>query len=108
VGHYVWYSGLALIVAALALAAGDRPPTRDPFGIVLAVLFGVTVFANCVEGGTPILGLATGIAFVAWGLRRRDGLAWLLVPAYTVVVVSLIGWGIYWRGWPQFSELGWL
>ena len=48
------------------------------------------------------------MVFVAWGLRRRDGLAWLLVPAYAVAVVGLVGWGIYWLGWPQFSELGWI
>jgi hypothetical protein len=108
VGHYIWYGGLALVVAALALAAGDRPATRSPFGIALAVLFGFTVFTNSVEGGTPWLGLATGAAFVVWGLRRRDRLAWLLVPAYAVAVVALLAWGSYWRGWPQFSELGWI
>ena len=108
VGHYVWYGGLAVIVAALAFAAGDRPPTRNPAGIALAVLFGFTVFTNSVEGGTPVLGLATGSFFVAWGLRRRDRLAWLLAPTYAVAVVALVGWGVYWGGWPQFSELGWL
>ena len=108
VGHYVWYGGLTVIVAALALAAGDRRLARNPLGIMLAVLFGLTVFTNCVEGGTPLLGLATGVVFVAWGLRRRDRLGWLLVPAYTVAVGALVGWGSYWRGWPQFSELGWL
>jgi hypothetical protein len=108
VGHYVWYGGLALVVAALALAAGDRRLAATPLAIVLAVLFGFTVFTNSVEGGTPLLGIATGIVFVAWGLRQRDRLAWLLVPAYAVAVGALAGWGIYWHGWPQFSELGWL
>jgi hypothetical protein len=108
VGHYVWYGGLALVVAALALAADELPAARNPFGIALAVLFGFTVFTNSVEGGTPWLGLATGVAFVIWGLRRRDRLAWLLVPAYAVAVAALAAWGSYWRGWPQFSELGWI
>lgn len=108
VGHYIWYGGLTVIVAALVLAAGDRPSTWNPVGILLAVLFGFTVFTNSVEGGTPLLGLATGVAFVAWGLTRRHRLAWLLVPAYGTAVLALLGWGIYWLGWPQFSELGWL
>lgn len=108
VGHYVWYGGLAVVVAALALAAGDRPGTRSPLGIALAVLFGFTVFTNSVEGGTPLLGLATGVVFVAWGLRCRDRLAGLLVPAYGVAVAGLLGWGAYWGGWPEFSELGWI
>jgi hypothetical protein len=108
VGHYIWYGGLTVIVAALVLAAGNRPSTRNPAGILLAVLFGFTVFTNSVEGGTPLLGLATGAVFVAWGLHRRDRLAWLLVPSYAVAVAALVAWGVYWRGWPEFSELGWL
>lgn len=108
VGHYVWYGGLAVVVAALVLAAGDRVLTRSPLAIVLAALFGLTVFTNSVEGGTPLLGLATGVLFVTWGLRRRGRLGWLLVPAYAVAVAALTGWGVYWRGWPQFSELGWI
>jgi hypothetical protein len=108
VGHYVWYGGLAVVVASLALAAGDRPARRSALAIVLAVLFGFTVFTNSVEGGTPLLGLATGVVFVGWGLRRRDRLAGLLVPAYGVAVLLLVGWGAYWSGWPEFSEVGWL
>ncbi|MGH3071593.1 MAG: hypothetical protein ACRDNB_04885 [Gaiellaceae bacterium] len=108
VGHYVWYGGLAAVVAALALAAGGRAATRSPVAIVLAILFGFTVFTNSVEGGTPLLGLATGIGFLVWGLRQRDRLAGLLVPAYAVAVAGLLGWGAYWQGWPQFSELGWI
>ena len=108
VGHYVWYGGLAVLVAALVLAAGDRSFASSPVGISLALLFGFTVFTNSVEGGTPLLGLATGIVFVAWGLRLRGRLGWLLVPAYAAALAALAGWGIYWRGWPQFSELGWL
>jgi hypothetical protein len=30
------------------------------------------------------------------------------VPAYTLAFVGLLGWGVYWRGFPQFSELGWI
>ena len=109
VGHYIWYGGLAVIVGGPGARRGQSPAHPGPgSGFVLAVLFGFTVFTNSVEGGTPLLGLATGVVFVAWGLRRRDRLAWLLVPAYAVTVVALVGWGIYWRGWPQFSELGWL
>jgi len=109
VGHYLWYAGLAGVVAALALAAGDQPPPRNrTFALVLAALFGATVFTNSVEGGTPFLALGTAIFFVAWGVRRRRGAAWLLVPTYSIVIVGLCAWGAYWRGFPQFSELGWI
>lgn len=108
VGHYLWYGGLAVVVAALALAADRSPLPASPLRGPLAVLFGFTVFTNSVEGGTPILGLATAVAFVAWGLRRRGRRGWLLVPAYGVALAGLAGWGAYWGGWPQFSELGWI
>lgn len=108
VGHYVWYGGLAVVVAALALAADRRRLPANPVRSPLAALFGFTVFTNSVEGGTPLLGIVTALGFVVWGLRRRGRLAWLLVPAYGVALAGLVGWGAYWRGWPQFSEIGWI
>ena len=108
VGHWIWYSGLALVVLALALALDTRPRPRSAWAYVLSLAFGATIFTNSVEGGTAALGLATSIGFVAWGMRRRDGIRWLLVPAYALALVALVAWGVYWRGFPQFSELGWL
>jgi hypothetical protein len=108
VGHYFWYGGLAVVVAALAFALHRNPLPRSPWRDALAVLFGFTVFTNSVEGGTAVLGLATSVAFVAWGVRRRGRMGWLLVPAYGVALVGIVAWGVYWRGFPQFSELGWI
>ena len=107
VGHYVWYGGQAVVVAGLALALGGRPAPASRWWIPLALAYGFTVFTNAVEGGTPVLGIATALVFIAWGLRRRRQLAWLLVPSYGVALAGLIGWGAYHGGFPQFSELGW-
>lgn len=107
VGHYLWYGGLAGLVVALGLALGELPRRVSPASVFLALLFGLTVFTNSVEGGTALFGLAASSAFVAWGLRRRNRLASLLVPTYGVAAAALIGWGVYWGGFPQFSELGW-
>ena len=108
VGHYVWYGGLAGIVAALALALDELPRPASAAGYALAVLFGLTVFTNSVEGGTPLLGLATSVVFVAWGFQRRLHAPVLLLVAYSVAALGLLAWGVYWRGFPQFSELGWI
>jgi hypothetical protein len=108
VGHWLWYGGLAGIVATLAYALRDVPSSRSVWALVLSLGFGVTVFTNSVEGGTVALGLACGVAFVAWGVRRRGRVPELLVPAYAVAFVALVGWGLYWQGFPQFSELGWI
>jgi hypothetical protein len=108
VGHWLWYSGFAVIVATLAHALAAVPSPRSIWSLVFALAFGLTVFTNSVEGGTAPLGLATGVVFVAWGLRSRQRAPELLVPAYAVTLLCLAGWGAYWRGFPQFSELGWI
>jgi hypothetical protein len=108
VGHWLWYAGLAGIVATLALALDAVALPLNSLSLALAVAYGLTVFTNSVEGGTAALGLVSGAVFVAWGLRRRGRAPQLLVPAYAVTLVCLLGWGIYWRGFPQFSELGWI
>jgi hypothetical protein len=108
VGHYLWYGGLAGLVVALGLAVGDLPRPAWPVSLPLALLFGFTVFTNTIEGGTAPLGLLTSGAFVVWGLYRRERLLGLLVPTYGLALAALAGWGAYWLGFPQFSELGWL
>lgn len=102
IGHYVWYGGLYLLVAALALA---RIASGSAWRWPLAALFGFTVATNGIEGGTPVFTLVAAAAFLAWGVRRRDG---LLLGAFGVATVLLAGWGLYWRGFPEFSDLGWI
>lgn len=108
IGHYLWYGGLAGLVAALGLALGDLPRPGWRVGLPVALLFGFTVFTNSIEGGTALLGLLTSGAFLVWGIYRRERLLVLLVPTYGLALVALAGWGLYWLGFPQFSELGWL
>jgi hypothetical protein len=112
VGHYLWYAGLFLLVAALALALADRPaPGRAAWP--LAALFGLTAATNGIEGGTAVFSLAVSLVFVGWGWQHRRASGSLLVTAYGVTTLLLAGWGLYWgltdgRWFPQFSELGWI
>jgi len=108
VGHWLWYLGFALLVATLAHALAAVPSPRSAWSLPVALVFGFTVFTNSVEGGTVPLGLVTGVVFVVWGLRSRQRVPELLVPAYAVTLACLVGWGAYWGGFPQFSELGWI
>ena len=102
VGHYVWYAGLYLLMAALVLVLPAlRSRTRWP----LAALFGLTLATNGVEGGTPVFTLLVAAGFLAWGLRRRND---VVVCAAGVAAVLIAGWGLYHQGFPQFSELGWI
>jgi len=108
VGHWLWYSGLAGMVATLAYALGELPAPRSAWALMLSLGFGFTICTNSIEGGTPALGLASAVVFVTWGLRRRGRLPELLVPGYALAFVGLACWGVYWGGFPQFSELGWI
>jgi hypothetical protein len=111
VGHYIWYAGLALVIFALAR---ELSPRALPTGRVLAVAYlgaaalGITIFDNLDEGGTVAAGAVMVAAFVGYGWRFRRTSGRLLLVAYGLSALVLIGWGIYWGGWPQFSQLGWI
>ena len=111
IGHYVWYTGLALVIFALARELAPRAlPTGRSLGLAYfgAVALGVTIFDNLDEGGTVAAGSVMVAAFIAYGWRFRRTSGRLLVVAYGLTALGLIGWGLYWGGWPQFSQLGWI
>ena len=102
VGHYVWYAGLYLLLAALVLVL---PAVRGQARWPLAALFGLTLATNAVEGGTPVFTLLVAAAFLVWGARRRSD---VVITTAAVATVLIAGWGLYHSGFPQFSELGWI
>jgi hypothetical protein len=108
VGHYVWYGGLALVVAALARTAGRLPRARGPWAWVLAVLSGLTWFTNGVEGATPVFSLVLAAAATAWAWRVRDRLGAVLLVAAATGTLLLAGFGLWQGGFPEFTELGWI
>jgi hypothetical protein len=103
VGHWIWYLGLTLLVTALVRAL--PPVGLSTWAVLGAVLAGFTWFDNTVEGGVPYLGIAAaiGVGGYAWGRREVP-----IAAAYGLALVLLITWGIWQRGFPQFSELGWI
>ncbi|MCU1672221.1 MAG: hypothetical protein JWN77_334 [Frankiales bacterium] len=103
VGHYLWYGGLYLMMWALVRVV--RPVPGGSWSWPLAALVGLTLATNAIEGATPHLTLAVALAFLAVAVRRRDP---RLVLLFAVTVVALAGWGLYWQGFPEFSELGWI
>jgi hypothetical protein len=108
VGHYLWYIGFALIVATLAATLSERRHRGGAGAHLLALLVGFTNFTNCVEGQTPILGIATAVLFVGWGFVTRDGLGRLLLTAYGFSLLLFAVFGIWQGGFPEFSTLGWI
>ncbi|HVE64490.1 MAG TPA: hypothetical protein VNB94_11895 [Mycobacteriales bacterium] len=111
VSHYIWYAGLAVVVFALAraLARGGALAQVGPAGYLLAGLFGLTWTTNAIEGGTVALSAAAAVGFVGFAMKTRGAsVSRALLSAYGLSLVLLTVWGGWHRGFPQFSELGWI
>jgi hypothetical protein len=107
-GHYLWYGGLTLVLAALAAALARREPARGALAPVLAAATGITFTTNALEGHTALASLAAAAAFTAWGWATRDRLGRLLLPAFAPALLLLTAHGIWHRGFPAPSDLGWI
>lgn len=113
VGHWVWYLGLLLVVAAVTRAVLDGRGVgarTSVAGVVLALLTGISLANTWIEGRTPWLGLAAAAAFTAWGLRRRTRGGTLWAVCFGLALVQLVGWGAYWwltagRVFPEYYDV---
>jgi hypothetical protein len=81
------------------------PLGLSAWAVVGAAVAGFTWFDNTVEGGVPYLGIAAAILVGGYAWHRR---AAPIVAAYGFALLLLITWGIWQRGFPQFSQLGWI
>ena len=114
VSHWIWYTGLFLVMAALAWAVRGRELAVGVVDQVVALLMAITVVNTYIEGATPWLGLVFLAAALTAGLRwRPDGVARLLIVIGGAGLVMLVAWGAYWyladgSLFPEFSELGWI
>jgi hypothetical protein len=97
VGHWLWYTGVALVAASLARGMARRPRSTHPLAWPLALATGATWATNAVGGQFTLAGLVLGSAAIGWGWRERDGLGvlWLAVG---LVAVPLLG-GAWVFGW---------
>jgi hypothetical protein len=107
VGHHLWSAGVVLVVLAIARAAHDRP-APPPAAYLLAVLVGVTFFTNAVEGSMAVFGLVAAAFLTLVGWTQRDGFGRVILAAYGIALVLLIGFGVWQGGYPEFTELGWV
>jgi hypothetical protein len=114
--HYLWHVGIVGLSAFLIFRQWQSPFTEEKaplWPIALAgVIHGFTYFLIVVEGGTAPLGVTFAILAVLFGLiwgRKRisqQPLVTFFFISYAIAMLFFIGWGIYWRGLPQFSEVG--
>lgn len=90
VGHEIWYAGVALVVAALAMTMPGRP-RPGWVGYLLALAVGATWASNAVGGrGTVVAALVVATAFAVWGWRHRHDLGLTLLVGFAPAAAFLL------------------
>lgn len=103
VGHWLWYAGFALLLAALARAVVLRV---HPVSAALAIGTGVTWTTNALEGTTAVGSLLVAVGLAGWGWQRQnEGTGRLLLLAFGTSAVLLAGYGMWHDGFPAPSSL---
>jgi hypothetical protein len=112
--HYVFHIGVLGLAALLIYRE-----SRHPAGLVTAwwatipagVVYGFTLFTITNEGKTVPIGLPFACLvtlFGVWGRKKlgRQPLLAFFCIACALALLLYIGWGLYWGGFPEFSEVG--
>jgi hypothetical protein len=113
--HCLWHFGI-LGLAGLTIYRESRSPrgipTVWPVMIPAGLLYGFTYFCIFLEGQTVLLGLPFAVlvtllslVFERNNLALRPFLAFFFVASLAAVVLFM-GWGLYWNGFPQFTDVG--
>ena len=114
--HYLWH--LSIIgLAALIVFRQWRNPFAEVQGISwqtisAGVIHGFTYFIIIIEGATTPLGVPFAVLLtlfgLIWGRKRfsRQPLLFFFFIASFVATLFFVGWGIYWQGLPEFSQVG--
>jgi hypothetical protein len=114
-GHILWHLGVVGLAALLIYRDWRKPAglaTKWWAAILGGFLYGFTFFCIFLEGQTVLLGLpfvliVTALTLV-WGRRQlaQKPIMTFFFISCLVAVLFLGGWGLYWGGFPQFSDVG--
>jgi hypothetical protein len=113
--HYIWHIGILGLTSLLIYRAWRRPAGEATawWAVVLAgLVYGFTLFCLFIEGQTALLGypfaLIITLLALIWGrkkLAQQPILAFFLIACLAAAAL-LTGWGLYWTGFPQFTDVG--
>lgn len=114
--HYLWHFGLFGLSALIIFRQWKNPFTEGQavswLLILAGIIHGFTLFVIVIEGrttplGVPFVILVTSLGLI-WGWKRfsQQPLLLFFFVACLVATVFFTGWGIYWHGLPEFSEVG--
>ncbi len=116
--HYIWYLGVFVLPIYLLLVMWrDRDPApggRPLAALPGALLFGLVLGINATEAAVvpmalPLLSLALVLAGLLYRhARRLRGVELFAFTGVSVLVAlgELLGWGAYYGGWPELSDVG--
>lgn len=114
-GHYLWHIGV-LGLSAVLLRRQWRNPFTERSNLRLesigGLIYGATYFLMTVEAGTVPIGLPFALIVSLFGLTtgrkqlRQQPILMFFLVAHVFALICYIAWGVYWRGFPQFSEVG--
>jgi hypothetical protein len=113
--HYLWHVGV-LGLAGLLICREWRQPAEISTiwwaTVVASIIYGFTLFAIFLEGQTVPLGLPSTVIITLLTLilgrkklAQRPLMAFFFV-AFLVATLLFAGWGLYWGGFPQFTDVG--
>ncbi len=113
--HYLWHTGILGMVALLSFRewkGSANQTTQWGVTIPAGMIYGFTYFCVFLEGQTAYLGFPFSILYslliLLLGrkiLPQKPLLAFFLVSCLLATAL-FIGWGIYWGGFPEFSDVG--
>lgn len=113
--HFIWHGGVVGLAGLLIGREWRATPinrTSWPVTLLAGVLHGFTLFCIFLEGQTVTLGVpAVLLLSLLTLIRGRQKLAQKPVLAFFFIAglaaaLLFIGWGIYWGGFPQFTDVG--
>ena len=113
--HYIWHIGI-LGMAALLIYREWKKPARESTvwwaAILGGIIYGFTIFGIFLEGRTVVIGLPFTILVVilSFLVVRKDftqrPVATFFFVSCLFALILFVGWGLYWGGFPEFSEVG--
>ena len=114
--HYLWHFGILAFSAMLIYRQWRSPPAEGqvlPCTVILAgIVYGFAYFGIVIEGATAPMGVPFAVLaalfILVWGRKNleKQPLLIFFLTAYLLAIILFLGWGIYWKGLPEFSEVG--